>query len=309
MTPNSPKPILFVGALTEDSIFRVSGFARGSGKFLAEVATRNAAGMASSAATAAARVGGKTALWASVGDDAAGKELIRDLQAERVDCGFVRTVEGGKSARAIIIVDETGERWIVVDYDPVTQSPPSSLPTDDFSKFQAVMCDVRWPGAAALALDAARAAGAMAILDADVAPRDVLLDLAGRATHLIASEPGASILCDRPISPQEAVTALNDKYGVVVCVTAGGDGTYWCPAEGGAVRHVPGPKVKVVDTLAAGDVFHGTIAQALCEGQPMEDAIRFASAAAALKCTVFGGRLGAPGREETIKLMKETYHG
>ena len=109
MTSAPHKPILFVGALTEDSIFRVSGFSRGSGKFIAEKATRNAAGMASSAATAAARLGGKTVLWASVGDDASGKELIRDLQAEGVDCSFVRTVSGGKSARAIIIVDETGE--------------------------------------------------------------------------------------------------------------------------------------------------------------------------------------------------------
>ncbi|WP_319568739.1 PfkB family carbohydrate kinase [Cohaesibacter marisflavi] len=309
MTSDSQKPILFVGALTEDSIFRVSGFSSGSGKFIAERATRNAAGMASSAATAAARIGGKATLWASVGDDASGKELIKDLQSEGVDCGLVRTVIGGKSARAIIIVDETGERWIVVDYDPVTQSSPEGLPTNDFSQFKAVMCDVRWPGAAALALDAARDAGAMAILDADVAPRDVLLDLAKRATHLIASEPGASLLCDRKSSPENAVTALNDRYGVVVCVTAGGDGTYWCPAQGGPVRHVAGPKVEVVDTLAAGDIFHGAIAQALCEGQPLEDAIRFASSAAALKCTVFGGRLGAPGRAETIKLMEETYHG
>ena len=134
--------------------------------------------MASSAATAAARVGGKTALWASVGDDASGKELIKDLHAEGVDCSFVRTVVGGKSARAIIIVDETGERWIVVDYDPVTQSAPEALPTSDFSQFQAVMCDVRWPGAAALAVGRGTKGRYFGILDLDVAPRDILLDLA-----------------------------------------------------------------------------------------------------------------------------------
>ena len=73
-------------------------------------------------------------------------------------------------------------RWIVVDYDPVTQSPPECLPTGDFSQFEAVMCDVRWPGAAAIALDAAREAGAMAILDADVAPREVAVGF-GKASY------------------------------------------------------------------------------------------------------------------------------
>ncbi|WP_319532304.1 PfkB family carbohydrate kinase [uncultured Cohaesibacter sp.] len=309
MTSQSSKPILFVGALTEDNIFRVSDFGKGAGKYMADEATSNAAGMASSASTAAARLGGNVALWASVGEDERGETLIRDLTDEGVDCKFVRRVKGGKSARAVIIVDETGERWIVTDYDPVTQSAPKALPVEDLSGFGAVMCDVRWPGAAALALDALKAAGGLAILDIDVGPKDVLEDLAARATHIIASAPGASILCDQQVSPREAVTLLNDRYGVEVCVTAGGDGIYWCPADGGPVQHVPGPKVKVVDTLAAGDVFHGAIALALCEKQTTGDAIRFASAAAALKCMVFGGRLGAPGREETIKLMKDTYHG
>ncbi|HHY49623.1 MAG TPA: sugar kinase, partial [Alphaproteobacteria bacterium] len=66
----------------------------------------------------------------------------------------------------------------------------------------------------------------------------------------------------------------------------------------GAVRHVPALPVEAVDTLAAGDVFHGAFAVGLLEGWPPARIIRFASAAAAIKCTRFGGRLGAPTRAE-----------
>ncbi|MDR0440933.1 MAG: PfkB family carbohydrate kinase, partial [Candidatus Accumulibacter sp.] len=61
--------------------------------------------------------------------------------------------------------------------------------------------------------------------------------------------------------------------------------------------------VKVVDTLAAGDVFHGAFALALVEGKNIEDAARFACAAASLKCTRFGGRLGCPTRAEVEEFL------
>jgi sulfofructose kinase len=61
--------------------------------------------------------------------------------------------------------------------------------------------------------------------------------------------------------------------------------------------------VKVVDTLAAGDVFHGTFAWALTEGRDIASAARFACHAASLKCTRFGGRLGCPTRQELEAFM------
>ena len=60
---------------------------------------------------------------------------------------------------------------------------------------------------------------------------------------------------------------------------------------------MPAPFVDVVDTLAAGDVFHGAFALALCEGQALDAAARFACHAASLKCTQFGGRRGCPTRD------------
>jgi sulfofructose kinase len=57
-------------------------------------------------------------------------------------------------------------------------------------------------------------------------------------------------------------------------------------------------KVDAIDTLAAGDVFHAGIALALAEGRDEVAAMRFGAAAAGLKCTRFGGSMGAPTRAE-----------
>jgi sulfofructose kinase len=63
--------------------------------------------------------------------------------------------------------------------------------------------------------------------------------------------------------------------------------------------------VHTVDTLGAGDVFHGAFALALTEQQELRQALRFASAAAALKCTRFGGAFAAPQRAEVEELLSQ----
>jgi sulfofructose kinase len=75
---------------------------------------------------------------------------------------------------------------------------------------------------------------------------------------------------------------------------------------GGTVRTMPVFKVDAVDTLAAGDVFHAGMALALAEGRDEIAAMRFGAAAAALKCTRFGGSMGAPQRAEVDALLART---
>lgn len=290
--------ILSVGALTLDTILRVDRLPATQGKLMASDGIQIASGMASSAACAAQRLGAEASLWASAGDDKTGDLLVSGIAAEGVDCSFVRHVPGGRSALSAILVDAQGERIIVPYYDPATQADPQDLTFSIANRFDAVMVDVRWPGAAALALEAARQAGIHAILDADIAPLPVLERLLPLASHIVASEPAAMLLCPDASDAADACRQLFQRTGVFVAVTGGSAGTWWLEGEGQAVRHIAAPKITAVDTLAAGDVFHGAFAVALAEEMPFETAFRFASAAAAIKCTRFGGRLGAPTRLE-----------
>jgi len=71
---------------------------------------------------------------------------------------------------------------------------------------------------------------------------------------------------------------------------------YWL--DQGKVRHMPAFKVKAVDTLGAGDTFHGAFTFRLIQRGDVVEAMRFASAAAAIKCTRFGGLTGAASLAE-----------
>lgn len=81
-----------------------------------------------------------------------------------------------------------------------------------------------------------------------------------------------------------------------LAVTDGANGLYW--RDGDRPRHMPAFPVAAIDSLGAGDVFHAAFTLAIAEGCDVATALRFASAAAALKCTRFGGAAGAPERAE-----------
>jgi sulfofructose kinase len=276
-----------------DTIFRLERLPDGPGKFIPLEAVEVAEGMAAAQAATIARLGGDAALWASAGDDAIGDRLIEQIGAAGVDSSRVRRVAGARSGFSTIFMDVRGERMIVPKYDADLMARPDSVP--DLTGFAAVMTDVRWPGAAELALIAAREAGIPGIVDADIGPREVIARLVELATHVVASEGGAALITGGA-TPQQSAERLSASHPGFVCVTAGEKGCWW--GEGGTVRHTPAPAVDAIDTLAAGDVFHGAFAYSLIEGWPHQRVIAFASAAAAIKCTRFGGRLGAPTRAE-----------
>ena len=79
-------------------------------------------------------------------------------------------------------------------------------------------------------------------------------------------------------------------------VTCGEAGSWWLTNDG--PLHVPAPEIGAVDTLGAGDVFHGAYTLAIAEGRDVAAAARFATLAAAIKCTRSGGRAGSPTRAE-----------
>ena len=87
--------------------------------------------------------------------------------------------------------------------------------------------------------------------------------------------------------------------------TRGAQGTLWLD-EHHHLQQTPAFPVHTVDTLGAGDVFHGAFTLAITEKQDVPDALRFASAAAALKCTRFGGALACPQRPEVEALLDES---
>lgn len=296
--------VVCCGAATLDTLYRVPRLPSGAGKLLPTAMMQVAHGMATSAAAAVARLGGRAVLLARIGDDGAGARFLADLAAAGVDCSGVRRVAGAGTPLATVLIDGEGERLVVPWYDPALDRDPGWLPLDRVAAADAVLVDVRWPEGAAAVLAAATAAGRPAVLDADVGPSAATLALAEAASHAVFSEP-AALAASGLATPEAALAWLASRLGGFVAVTVGARGCLWFDRAAGRTRALAPPPVAAVDTLAAGDVFHGAFALALAEGADEPCAIAFANAAAALKCRSFGGRLGAPARAEVAAALAE----
>lgn len=292
--------VLCVGALSLDTIFLLDELPAGPGKFLPRDALEVAQGMATAQAATIVRLGGQARLWASCGTDPTGDRIIADLTATGIDVSAIRRVEGARSGFSSIFMDANGERMIVPFYDPALRSAPEQPPPMD--DVGLVSVDVRWPDAALAALAAAHDRQLPGLVDLDVGPRDVLLKLFHNASHAIASEGGAKILTGEPTG-LDALKVMTREHPGFVAVTLGENGAFFADRKAGVFRHVAPFPVASVDTLAAGDVFHGSFALRIAKGADEADAMRFAAAAAAIKCTRFGGRLGAPTRAEVEALL------
>eukprot|EP01048_Picozoa_sp_COSAG05_P025169 COSAG05_NODE_6277_length_987_cov_0.864865_1_plen_309_part_01 len=194
--------VVALGAAGVDTIMRVDrswceeGAAR-SQKLLPFDVRVLGAGMASSAAAAAARLGGRTEVWSRVGEDEAGDRYLRDMEAEGVDTHNVRRLPAGNTTISTILVDPAGERLVVPYYDPGLDRDPGWLPLHRIRPelCGCVLADVRWPEGAESVLRAARAVGVPSVLDADTAARDILLLLVPLADFCIFSLPGLQIYC------------------------------------------------------------------------------------------------------------------
>lgn len=256
-------------------------------------------GIAANAAVAVARLGGRALLATRLGPDVAGDAIRAELEAEGVDMSLSRPVAGRRSPVSAIMVDPAGERMIVSYSDPDMPADPGWLPAALPSGVGAVLADTRWEEGGLPMFRLARAAGVPAILDGDRKPQ--LPGVLEAATHVAFSEQGLAEQTGLS-DPAEALRSFG-PHPAWLAVTCGSGGVFvWSKGE---LSHVPAFAVDAVDTLGAGDVWHGAFALALAEGRDEMDAVRFASAAAAIKCTRFGGRKGAPDRAELEQFLRE----
>lgn len=288
--------LIAVGAACLTTIYRVAAIPPPPGKALAQASVRVTDGMAISAACAFSRLGGRAAVWARLGADAQGYAMRSELAEAGLDVSGLRACPGGKSSHAAVVVDARGERQVTVFHDPALDTDPAWLPVQQLAGASFLHCDVRWVPGAVRAMTAARAAGLRAMLDAETTDPAILAELVPLATHAVFSDAGLAVYAGTTdVEDGLRRVAARDSHEHVGA-SCGAMGYFWL--ENGAIAHAPAPAVMAIDTLAAGDVFHGALALALSEGRPMDAAAKFACAAASLKCAVFGGRLGCPTRAE-----------
>lgn len=291
--------ILVCGLAVIDLVFSVDTIPTRPNKYPAHDMVTVGGGCAANAAVAIVRLGGQAALVARVGNDLVGDMIVSGLEAEGVDCGLVQRHPGSRSPVSAVLVDRTGER-LVVNYRARHLPDDVSRAAEAGALADAVLVDTRWPAVAVAALEAARGRGVAGVVDAE-AP--IPFQVASAASHVVFSQSGLGDFTGVD-QVEEALGAADRLVSGWVAVTLGGDGTL--VLDRGLPTLIPAPTVEVVDTLGAGDVWHGAFTLALAEGRPEVEAVRFANAAAALKCTGPGGRAATLDRSAVLALLSQS---
>lgn len=292
--------VLAVGIAVLDVVLTVDELPTKGEKYRASDITLVGGGCAANAAVAVAKLGGHALLATRLGNDRVGGMILDGLRADGVDCTLVRQFTGARSSCSSVIVDCNGERQIV-NFRGADLPSDSRWLHDALPAFDVGLADIRWPAGAVTVLQAAAARGLPSVLDAEAPVSDGEQAIL-TASHVVFSAGGLLDFTHAQTLEDGLVLAAQRCPGFVA-VTDGARGTFWY--ADGAVEHTPAVPVTAVDTLGAGDTWHGAFAVALGERMPMRDAVGFANAAAAIKCTRAGGSSGIPSRTEVDALLNE----
>jgi sugar/nucleoside kinase (ribokinase family) len=286
--------VLCAGIAVEDFIFKVERFPQPGEKAQASTLIATAGGCAANAAIAVSRLGGQARFTGPIGTDDASVRFLAGLARDQVDARQVERVDAASISVSGILIDATGEKLVATRRGERLGDARPRDPTALVADVDIVVADNRFPDFVQPILQAAVDRGIPAVLDGDRAttPDDPLFAI---ATHVIFSAEALRATTQLDDLAAALATIARVTAGFLA-VTNGPDGVWWL--EHGRPRHLAAFPVEAVDTLGAGDTFHGAFALALAEGCDLNEAMRFAAAAAAIKCTRFGGISGTPGRAE-----------
>ncbi|MFS2093518.1 ribokinase [Pseudomonas sp. Pseusp11] len=293
-----PAKVVVIGSLNMDLVTRAPRLPRGGETLIGQSFATVSGGKGANQAVAAARLGAQVSMVGCVGSDAYGEALRGALLAERIDCQAVSTVEDS-SGVALIVVDDNSQNAIVIVAGANGALTPEVVDRFDnvLQTADVIICQLEVPDATVgHALKRGRELGKTVILNPAPASRPLPADWYAAIDYLIPNESEASALSGLPVdslsTAEAAATRLIAMGAGKVIITLGAQGSLF--ANGITFEHFPAPKVKAVDTTAAGDTFVGGFAAALAAGKSEAEAIRFGQVAAALSVTRAGAQPSIP---------------
>lgn len=307
------KDIVVVGSSNTDMIVQMERIPRPGETIIGGRFTTAPGGKGANQAVAAARAGGQVTFVAKVGEDVLGEQAVAGFTRDGIDVEFVFRDRAEPSGVALIFVGADGENSIAV-----ASGANARLSKADIKKARSALArsgilvmQLETP------LDTVREAAALATRHGvrvilNPAPAQALDDgLLRQVSILTPNETEAELLTgvkvDSDQSAARAASVLMGKGVETVIITLGARGA-WVSTPAYS-RLIPGFKVKPVDTTAAGDVFNGALAVALSEEAPLDQAVRFANAAAALSVTKLGAQPSAPKRKSINQFLKKEAKG
>lgn len=278
--------VVVVGSANIDQVFRVAAIPAPGETVLSTGSSTALGGKGQNQAVAAARAGASTTFVAAVGRDGFGASIRDGLRADGIDDSLLREVDAA-TGTALIAVDDSGENTIIVEAGAnavLTELGAADATAIAAASVLVMQLEIPLPTVIAAAR-IARGPATTTILNA--APiRDLPDELLADLDVLVVNEHEAAYL-----ARDGDVTAL----APVVIVTLGADGAV-LHRRGQPEFRAPAPRVTAVDATGAGDTFCGALAAAIAERMLLDDAVRFAIAAASLSVQAAGAVPSIPDR-------------
>lgn len=287
-----------VGSACIDHLNLVENYPKEDGSTHITACYTQGGGACATAIVAAVRLGLHGSMVTTVADDENGMAILEGLKAEKVDVSGMEVIPGGISPHSEIMVNPT--RGTRTKFVCSSSLPPLSMNAKQKRLIANADC-LHVDGTnyvnAMKAIEIAKENHVLVSVDGCHMEKDVEDNRKMAAlSDILIMNARYPLLVSEKESIEEALTYFASIGPKVVISTQGVNG---CLAYiDGKIESFPAYSVKAVDSTGAGDVFHGAFLAAYLEKKDIRYAIRYASIAAALKCTQVGGRSGIPGKEE-----------
>ena len=266
-------------------------------------------GKGANQAVAAGRSGANIAFIACTGDDDTGERVRKQLESDHIDISPVSVVGGESTGVALIFVNAEGENVIGIHAgaNAALTIERVEAQRELISSAEALLMQLESPVESVLAAAKIAHENHTTVV-LNPAPARLLSDELLALVDIITpneteAEKLTGIRVENDDDAARAAQALHDKGIGTVIITLGSRGV-WASVNGEG-RRVPGFKVKAIDTIAAGDTFNGALVSALLEGGSLDNAIRFAHAAAAIAVTRKGAQPSVPWRKEIDEFLSQ----
>src|SRR5881227_1605142 len=305
VAPKIAPRILCIGMPVRDLTFRIDGLPERGFKVNASHFDEICGGNALNGAIGIVRLGGRASLAGPMGDakETSSKYIFEKLGHEGIETRHIVHMPGLVTPISNIMIDPSGERTIVTFRDPELWKVHLPAAEELLEDCHAILTENRCAEFCTDLCAEARRRGIPVVVDVDrtMSLREGLLTA---SSHLVFSSEALQSTAGMA-DDGEALKKIAKLTPSFLAGTQGAQGTLWLD-ETQSLQRTPAFPVHTVDTLGAGDVFHGAFALAITEKQDLRQALRFASAAAALKCTRFGGAFAAPQRTELEQFLRQS---
>lgn len=261
-------------------------------------------GPAATAAAAIARLGGRVAFIGRIGDDDYGRKIRGAFEQVGVDISWgLQVIPGARSQWAFCVAHKTTGLRAILWRPPATGNiTAEELDLDRATNTRVALVDTHHIAAAIALVTRCRELGIPTVADIE-RPGDHSRELLRLVDYPILPEDCALDWTGEQ-SCEAAATALSQEAKGAVVVTMGARGSLTCNLSGETIFQPAFEVSPVVDTTGAGDVYHGAFAYAIARNMALQQAMRFASATAALSCQALGGRAGLPTFDEVQALLR-----